>query len=90
MSLPLLVLLEFGQHAPGPVDVLGLRAFVAAREQQHDHVSLLREVDAVAGAEVEPQLADPVPDGVDVAHGSAGRLAQTNPRVDPRLGLPVP
>ena len=60
----------------GLSDVGLLGAFVAACEQQHEHVALHGEVDAVSGPGVEPHLADRASHGFDVAEWPACELAE--------------
>lgn len=74
----------------GLFDVSLLGAFVAACEQQHEHVAARGEVDAVSGSDVEPHLADRASHGFDVAERPAGELAGVEPGLDGGFRLAVP
>lgn len=73
----------------GLSDVGLLGAFVAACEQQHEHVALHGEVDAVSGPGVEPHLADRASHGFDVAEWPACELAGIEPGLDGGLRFVV-
>jgi len=70
-----------------PLDVVGLGGLVASTEEQDDGVALRSEIDAVAGAVVDPQFGDALADWPGVTEvafrypfGSA---------IDPNHGLSV-
>ena len=59
----------------GAFDVAILRALVSATEEDHDSIPLPAEVDAVAGARVDPQLEH------TFAHATCiSEVSQANPR----------
>ena len=58
-------------------------------KHQHEHVTLLREANTVAGTEIEPQLADPTANRMQVTHRPPRLDAQSEPRVDSGFRVPV-
>lgn len=58
-------------------------------KHQHEHVALLREANTVAGTEIEPQLADPTANRMQVTHRPPRLDAQSEPRVDSGFRVPV-
>ena len=73
---------------PGNSDVLYLGRFVAASEQDDQHVPFLDELDAVTRAVVDAQFGDAFTDRFDIARIPEGQTPDAD--VDARLGLTVP
>jgi hypothetical protein len=59
------------------LDVLRLRALVAAAQKDNHGITLALEIDPVAGAMVDAQFADPVADRLHVARMSIGKAVET-------------
>jgi hypothetical protein len=60
-------------HRLGPLDVAGLRALVAAAQQQQDRRAASAEIDAVAAALVDPELRHAAADRPSVAGIALGQ-----------------
>lgn len=58
-------------------------------KHQHEHVTLLREANTVAGTEIEPQLADPTANRMQVTHRPPHLEAQSESRADSGFRVPV-
>src|SRR5258705_6158712 len=56
-------------------DVLPLAALGTSRQQNHEPVAVLAEVDPVSWPEIDPEFLDPCPDALD-----GGKLAKRDPR----------
>ena len=66
------------------LDVLRLRAFVTAAQQDDDRASSLLEVDAVSRAMVNTQFADSLPHGLHIARKTKGEAVQSGRHQDAR------
>src|SRR4051812_12521787 len=66
------LLLQFPRHRLGGFDIPILTALVAAAEQNDDLAGLLDEIDPVAGADMQAQLADAITDRAHVAKIASG------------------
>ena len=75
------------QQTLGPGDVARLGRFVAGAKQDDDDLALLREVDAIAGPYVDPELMNPSANAGGVAQVSKSDRFQA--RQDSRFGLSV-
>jgi hypothetical protein len=69
------------------LDILGLGAFVTTAQQDDDRISALLEIDAVAGAVMDTELADSSSDQLDIAEMALGETIQ--PREDQASGAPI-
>src|SRR3954447_3617192 len=78
VSSAMFVSIQFPREAFCLGDVPRLRRFVAAAEQYDQHFVPAHEIEPVAGAEVEPELAHSFADQFDVS-----QMAECQP-VDPR------
>lgn len=75
------------QQALGPDDVARLRRFVTGTKQNDDNLALLREVDAITGPDVHPELMNPSAHAGEVAQVSEPDRLKA--RQDSRLCFPV-
>lgn len=76
ISFSIMSCTPFGSQSPRRFDVPGLRALVATAEQDDDRVVPLLKIDAIAGAAVDAQFADPVPDRFHIADEAIGEAIQ--------------
>lgn len=75
-----------GQFQSG-LDILLLRGFVAANQQQYQFGAALRKVHPVAGAEVDLHFNDAT--GKHAVLPGVAMSEAKNPQVDAPLGLPI-
>src|ERR1700752_2871713 len=77
VSSAIFVSIKFFRHLFGPGDVPRLRRFVAASEQHDERLAPAREIEPIAGPEIEPELAHALADRSHVS-----QMAERQP-VDP-------
>jgi len=64
--------------------------FVATTEKNHEHIAILAQVHAIAGAEIQPQFKDSIPHGLMVAEIAEAYTVETDADSCTILNVPDP